>query len=186
MLCHTKLLLAPNACFSHVLALLCVASSPMNALFLSSLPRPVHMPSLPGILLLTFQEPDLAFPSLGSFLWTPSSRLRWPLHMGSFPPWYSNPKHRCLFSHWTHSFLCQSLRGNYCAWGSCRMNQLIEWINEVSQALGIHIEISFYKFQSLDIQIEGMTAFCGSLDSALNPALAIGIKLWTKINNVLE
>lgn len=66
------------------------------------------------------------------------------------------------------------------------MNQLMEWINEVSQALSVHIEISFHKIQSLDIQIEGMTAYCGSLNSALNPALDIGIKLWTKINNVIE
>lgn len=93
----------PPPTFWHVSMLLL----PLRMSSLScSLPRPFSRPSLLDLHILTFQEPDWAFPSLRNLLWLPV--VDWDDHStwGHSHPGTPTPKHHCLFPHWTHSFLC--------------------------------------------------------------------------------
>lgn len=143
---HTELHLALQCTVPSPLAFLCAVSSPKNALSLTApslSPFPCYL-RLKST--LTFQEPEQAFPAPGSLLWPPvldwDDHSTWAHSHAGTP----TPRHHCLFSSQTHSFLCQSLKGSYCVWGPCWMNQWIKWIKEVSWTWSVYIEKIFISF----------------------------------------
>ena len=134
----------------HLLAFLCAASSSKNVLSDYSLLLPFPKPSLPVLYLLTFQEPDQAFPSPRSLLWPPV--LDWDDHStwAHAHPGTLTPKHHCLFWHWTHSFLCQVSGGStrytvLAGWNSWWNSQKESWV------WSVYTERNFPKFQFLDV-----------------------------------
>lgn len=121
----------------HLLAFLCAASSSKNVLSDYSLLLPFPKPSLPVLYLLTFQEPDQAFPSPRSLLWPPV--LDWDDTAPGLMPILALPPQNVIASFCiglTH-FSAKS-QGKHYVYGACWKKQLMKFTKRVLSMKCLH------------------------------------------------